>query len=118
MSDELYTEVRLLPQASVIDLAGDVTSFADTRLHSSFNDASASGKTHIILNFARVDYINSAGIATIISILAEARQRAQQLLIVGLNDHYRKIFRMVGVARYAEILDSERQALERADGVA
>jgi hypothetical protein len=60
MSDELYTEVRLLPQASVIDLAGDVTSFADTRLHSSFNDASASGKTHIILNYARVDYINSA----------------------------------------------------------
>jgi anti-anti-sigma factor len=116
MSDELYTEVRLLPQASVIDLAGDVTSFADTRLHSSFNDASASGKTHIILNFARVDYINSAGIATIISILAEARQRAQQLLIVGLNDHYRKIFRMVGVARYAEIYENEQDALEKLNG--
>src|SRR6476661_3035175 len=118
MSDELQTEVRDLPQASVIDLSGDVTSFADSRLHASFNDASAQGKKFIILNFAGVEYINSAGIATIISILAEARQRAQQLLIVGLSEHYRKIFRMVGVARYAEILDSERQALERADGVA
>ena len=118
MSDELHTEVRELPQASVIDLSGDVTSFADARLHASFDTASARGLKYIILNFAGVEYINSAGIATVISILAEARQRAQQLVIVGLSEHYRKIFRMVGVARYAEILDSERQALERADGVA
>lgn len=117
MSDELNTEVRELPQASVIDLSGDVTSFADARLHASFNDASAFGKKHIILNFAGVDYINSAGIATIISILAEARQRQQQLLIVGLNDHYRKIFRMVGVARYAEIFEDEREALQRLNGM-
>jgi len=116
MSDELQTEVRDLPQASVIDLSGDVTSFADSRLHASFNDASAQGKKYIILNFAGVDYINSAGIATIISILAEARQRAQQLLIVGLNDHYRKIFKMVGVARYAEIFEDERQAIDKLDG--
>ena len=47
--------------------------------------ASALGRRHIILNFANVEYINSAGIATIIAILAEARQRAQQLLIVGVD---------------------------------
>src|SRR5215216_3423509 len=99
MSDELQTSIRHLPLASVIDLTGDVTSFADARLHAGFNEASAAGKRHIIFNFAGVEYINSAGIATIIAILAEARNRAQQLLIVGLNEHYRKIFKMVGVAR-------------------
>ena len=116
MSDELQADIRQHQQAAIIDLRGDVTSFADAKLHASFNDASASGKKHIILNFAAVDYINSAGIATIIAILAEARQRAQQLLIVGLSDHYRKIFRMVGVARYADLYDDERQALERLNG--
>src|SRR5438046_3332972 len=118
MSEELNAEIRQLPQATVIDLSGDVTSFADTQLHATFNDASALGRRHIILNFAGVDYINSAGIATIIAILAEARQRAQQLLICGLSDHYRKIFRMVGVARYAEIYADEREALDKLNGAA
>lgn len=116
MNEELATSIRELPAVTIIDLAGDVTSFADTHLHNSFDSAAARGLKYIILNFAGVDYINSAGIATVISILAEARQQAQQLLIVGLNEHYRKIFRMVGVARYAEIFDTERQALEKIDG--
>jgi anti-anti-sigma factor len=110
---ELETAIRELPAATVIDLAGDVTSFADARLHTSFDTASARGLRYIILNFAHVEYINSAGIATVIAILAEARGRAQQLLIVGLNEHYRKIFRMVGVARYAEIFETEDQALQK-----
>ncbi len=113
MNEELQATVRELPTATAIDLAGDVTSFADARLHSSFAAASAHGRKYIILNFAAVDYINSAGIAAVIAILAEARQHAQQLLIVGLNDHYRKIFRMVGVARYAEIYPTEAEALAR-----
>jgi anti-anti-sigma factor len=113
VSEELRTHIRELPTATIIDLAGDVTSFADSRLHTSFEIASARGLSHIILNFAGVAYINSAGIASVISILADARQRAQTLLIVGLTDHYRKIFRMVGVARYAEILDSEAQAIAK-----
>ena len=114
MSDELQAVMRELPQATIIDLHGDVTSFADARLHTSFDNASARGLKYIILNFSGVEYINSAGIATVISILSEARGRGQQLLIVGLNDHYRKIFRMVGVARYAEIFETEAAALDKA----
>ncbi len=113
VNDELSTVIRELADATIIDLSGDVTSFADARLHGSFDTASARGLTYIILNFTGVEYINSAGIATLIAILAEARQRAQHLLLVGLSEHYRKIFRMVGVARYAEIFDSEAQALAK-----
>jgi len=115
VNEDLKATIRELPGTTIIDLVGDVTNFADARLHSSFDSASARGLKYIILNFAGVDYINSAGIASLISILAEARQRAQQLLIVGLSEHYRKIFRMVGVARYAEIFEPEPQALEKVD---
>ena len=113
MNEDLQATIRELPGTTIIELVGDVTNFADGRLHSSFDAASARGLKHIVLNFAGVEYINSAGIASLISILAEARQRAQQLLIVGLSEHYRKIFRMVGVARYAEIFETEAQALEK-----
>ena len=115
VNEDLQATIRELPGPHIIDLVGDVTPFADGRLHSSFDAASARGLKHIVLNLAGVEYINSAGIASLISILAEARQRAQQLLIVGLSEHYRKIFRMVGVARYAEIFETETQALEKVD---
>jgi anti-anti-sigma factor len=111
VSEELRATMREMPNVTIIDLAGDVTSFADARLHSSFDTASARGLKYIILNFAGVEYINSAGIATVISILAEARQRAQQLVIVGLSEHYRKIFRMVGLTQYAEVYDTVDEAV-------
>lgn len=113
MSQELQTRIRELPQATIIDLIGEMTNFADAHLHTSFDLASARGLKYIVLNFSAVEYINSAGIATVISILAEARGRAQQLLIVGVNEHYRKIFRMVGVTRYAEIFETEHLALAK-----
>lgn len=110
---ESQMTLRPLPEATIIDLAGDVTSATDSMLHTSFDKASARGLGFIILNFTGVEYINSAGIATVISLLSEARSREQQLLIVGLSPHYRKIFRMVGVARYAEIFETEDEALAR-----
>src|SRR5436305_2069097 len=116
VSEGLRAGLRELPQTTIIDLVGEMTNFADPQVHTSFDAASGRGLKFIILNFSGVDYINSAGLATVISILAEARQRAQQLLIVGLNDHYRKNFKMVGVARYAEIFEDERQAIAKLNG--
>ncbi|MGI8586915.1 MAG: STAS domain-containing protein [Chloroflexia bacterium] len=110
---ESQITLRPLPDATIIDLKGDVTSFSDAGLHAGFDKASARGLTFIILNFTGVEYVNSAGIATVISLLSEARSREQQLLIVGLSPHYQKIFRMVGVARYAEIFETEDEALAR-----
>lgn len=46
----------------------------------------------LVLDLARVTYINSTGIALLVQLLAEARTAAVEVRVCGLTDHYKHIF--------------------------
>jgi anti-anti-sigma factor len=111
MTDDIQVTVRFERGATIIDLAGDVTTFAEESINQAYRDASADGAHNIIFNFREDDYINSAGIAILIGIVTEARKRDQRLLMTGLSGHFQKIFRMVGLTQYADLYLSLDEAL-------
>ena len=111
MAQELKVTTRHRDAATVLDLNGDVTMFAEAELTRAYRAAVEAGAETMILNFARTDYINSAGIAIIISLLTEARASGVSLVISGLSSHYQKIFRMVGLTQYAEVFDTVDEAV-------
>jgi anti-anti-sigma factor len=111
MSDEIQVTVRFEQGATIIDLAGDVTTFAEEAINQAYQDASLNGAQNIIFNFRENDYINSAGIAILIGIVTEARKRDQRLLMTGLSNHFQKIFRMVGLTQYADLYPTLQEAL-------
>ncbi len=117
MSDEIQVTVRFEKSATVIDLAGDVTTFAEEAIHQAYQNASSDGAHNIIFNFREGDYINSAGIAILIGIVTEARKRDQHLLMTGLSSHFQKIFRMVGLTQYADLYPTLEEALDALDVV-
>ncbi len=110
MANDVQATLRALPPLTVIDLRGEVTTFAEEVVAGAYRQASEQGARHLLLNFTDVDYINSAGIAAIIGILTEARRAEQTLLITGLTPHYAKIFQMMGLAQYAPLFDTEEAA--------
>jgi anti-anti-sigma factor len=116
MADEVRAMLREEPPLTVIDLEGDVTTFADDAINSAYRQASELGATNILLNFSSVDYLNSAGISIIIGVLTEARKADQRLLITGLTPHYRKVFHMMGLTQYAPVFDSEAEARASLNG--
>ena len=116
MSDEIQVSVRNEGGATVIDLVGDVTTFAEEAINQAYHSASSDGAVNIIFNFRENDYINSAGIAILIGVVTEARKRDQRLLITGLSAHFQKIFRMVGLTQYADIYASVEEALASLNG--
>jgi anti-anti-sigma factor len=111
MSDEIQVSVRWEDGAAVIDLVGDVTTFAEEAINQAYQSASSDGAINIIFNFRENDYINSAGIAILIGVVTEARKRDQKLLMTGLSAHFQKIFRMVGLTQYADLYPSVDDAL-------
>jgi len=111
MSDEIQVSVRTYDQATVIDLMGDVTTFAEEAINQAYQSISTDGASNIVFNFRENDYINSAGIAILIGIVTEARKRDQRLLMTGLSAHFQKIFRMVGLTQYADLHPSVDDAL-------
>ena len=116
MSDEIQVEVRGEGSATIIDLIGDVTTFAEEAINQAYQNVSSDGAINIIFNFRENDYINSAGIAILIGVVTEARKRDQRLLMTGLSAHFQKIFRMVGLTQYADLHPSLDEALATLNG--
>ncbi len=100
---------------TVIDIKGDITTFADAKLTEAYGAATKAGARRLVLNFHRSNYINSAGIAILIRIVTSRDRNGQKLALSGLNDHFQKIFRMVGLSQYADIYQTEDQAVAALD---
>ena len=114
MSDEIQVEIRGEGSATIIDLIGDVTTFAEESINQAYQNVSSDGAINIIFNFRENDYINSAGIAILIGVVTEARKKNQRLMMAMASSHFQKIFRMVGLTQYADIYSSLDEAIEEA----
>jgi anti-anti-sigma factor len=65
----------------------------------------------VLLDFTKVDYINSSGIALVIQLLMEATNAAQKVCAFGLSAHFTKVFTMVGITKYAGLFPTQAEAL-------
>lgn len=111
LEDELTVSTREREGVAIIDLVGDVTTFAEEKINTAYREVTNKGARFVLLNFRQNDYINSAGIAILIGIVTEVTRNSQKLAVSGLSQHFQKIFRMVGLAQYAEIYQDEDEAL-------
>ncbi|MEE8551683.1 MAG: STAS domain-containing protein [Desulfobacterales bacterium] len=97
---------------TMLNIQGDITSFSEPFLNDAYKDANDQGAQKILLKFDKDAYINSGGIAVLIQILANTKRNNQQISITGLSDHFKKIFHMVGITKFAKIYDTVENALE------
>lgn len=111
MQQNTRVATRKNNDVAIIDIEGEVTSFSEKILESTYEKLSKDGFKKICLNFDKVSYINSAGMAILIGILTKSRNSEQTLRCWGLTDHFQKIFDMVGITRYMAHAQNERDAV-------
>ena len=97
--------------ASVIDIQGEITAFAENALMDAYTQASTNGAKAVILNFSHLDYMNSGGIGLLVTLLIRANRQNQHLLACGLTEHYRHIFELTRLNEAFGIYNTEEQAL-------
>lgn len=97
----------------IIDLSGDIDGGAEAALNAAYAQAEGAGANPVLLNFAKVGYINSTGIALIVGLLAQARKSHRKLVTYGLSDHYQEIFRITRLSDFMGMYDDEVSALEQ-----
>lgn len=97
---------------TLLDIKGDVTAFSEPFLNSAYKDSNSSGATKILLQFQHDAYINSGGIALLIQILAQTKRNNQKVCLTGLSEHFKKVFHMVGITRFATIYPTRDEALK------
>ena len=113
-SQELRTETRVNNGVAVIAMSGDINDGADAALQSAYDQASRQGAGPILLNFSRVSYINSTGIALIVGLLARARKEHRPLLACGLSEHYQEIFAITRLSDFMQTYGDEAAAVSSA----
>lgn len=106
-------EIKIESHGDIIllDIRGDVTAFSEPGLSAAYNSAKESNPKKIVLQFESSAYINSGGIAVLIQVLAQTRRNNQKIGITGLSDHFRKVFNMVGITKFATIYPTLQDAL-------
>jgi anti-sigma B factor antagonist len=118
MTSMCEATTRVLPGAAVIELAGEVDGSAAAVLTDAYEravtaSADSADLGTIVLDFAAVDYINSTGIALIVSVLARARAERRKVVASGLSAHYREIFDITRLSDFIELFPDLDRAVSQ-----
>jgi anti-sigma B factor antagonist len=96
---------------TVIRFEGDIASTSKDAVLGTYQGLAKDTAKLILLDFTKVDYINSSGIALVIQLLMEADRAGQKVNAFGLSAHFTKVFTMVGITKYAGLFPSQSDAL-------
>ena len=105
---EVQNEIKVERRGDValFDVSGDVNRFSEPFLSDAYAQVDSRETKKILLKFHEKTYFNSEGLKVLIQFLAKTNRNQQQVEIVGLSDHFIKIFRMVGITKFAKLSGS------------
>ena len=116
MQENNEIKLEQMGDVTVMNIRGDVTSFSEMPLKESYRKLVEQNAWKIILKFDKDAYINSGGIALLIQMMHQMRENKQSTAISGISEHFKKIFNMVGISKFAHIFDTVENALEDLGG--
>ena len=105
---------RINSRVSIIRIQGEFTGKVESCLAQAYATAGHHGSSAIILDLARVDYLDSSGIGLLIQLLLQAQAHQQRILGYGLNEHYREILSITRLDRTLGLYPTERAAVTAA----
>ena len=96
---------------SILRFEGDIASTSKDAVLGAYQALPKETANLILLDFSKVEYINSSGIALVIQLMIEASNAARSIHAFGLSPHFTKVFTMVGITKYARLFPDEAAAL-------
>jgi anti-anti-sigma factor len=97
--------------ATILRFEGDIASTSKDAVLGAYQALPKATTKLILLDFTKVDYINSSGIALVIQLMIEASNSDQKVYAFGLSAHFTKVFTMVGITKYAQLFADQDAAL-------
>ncbi len=96
---------------AIIRFEGDIASTSKEAVLGTYQSLPKATTKIVLLDFTKVDYINSSGIALVIQMLIEASNSGQKVYAYGLSPHFTKVFTMVGITKYAGLFPTQDAAM-------
>lgn len=104
-------DIRWIGATAVVDLAGDIDLNASSSLQQQLLRSLDRGPERVVINLARVGYMDSSGVATLVKLLSRTRKLGVELLLARMNDRVRSIFEITRLDSVFRIVATEEEAL-------
>jgi anti-sigma B factor antagonist len=98
---------------AVFVLDGRVDSIGAAEMDEVLQEAASEGRTKMILDMSKVQYINSAGLRTLADILTQNRASNGNLLLVALSPKVERVFKIIGFDKFFDAYDSIEAAVAK-----
>ncbi|MCU1301349.1 MAG: anti-anti-sigma factor family protein [Candidatus Sulfotelmatobacter sp.] len=107
---------REVSHITIVDINGRITLGDETgRLRETIHQLIAAGKKKIILNLARVDYIDSSGVGELVSSFTTVRNAGGELKLLSLAKKVQDILHVTKLYTVFDIKEDEFTAVKSFD---
>jgi len=105
VSKVLSLDVTHTDSETTLTVTGEVHMENSPRLREALIQVCQEGPGRVVVDLAGVTYIESSGIATLVEALQRARQAGGQLLLRGLSERIKAVFRLSRLDKVFSIVD-------------
>lgn len=107
----LEVVVEEVSGATVVRPDGDVDLSSSKELQTALKGAMSSKPQRVIVDLAKVPYMDSSGVATLVEAMQIARKQSSALFLCAMQDRVRSIFEIARLDRVFTIVPSTQEAL-------
>ncbi len=94
-----------------VAIEGEVDLNSSPQLRKAFNDLIDKGSSKIIVNFAKVTYIDSSGLATLIEMMQRLKKDQGRMCLVQMSDKIKSLFEITKLDKLFAIYRTQEEAL-------
>jgi len=107
-------EKRVQKDVTIFDIEGEIkrSDISDVTLHQLVKEQLESGRRHILLNFHRVDFIDSFGVGEILASYISTHNLGGKLKIARISKKLFLVFQITMLTKVLEIFDEEERAID------
>jgi anti-sigma B factor antagonist len=107
----MKTTIREQPGATIVDVTGDIDMDTSPGFRKTLLD-SLKKMPRLVVNLSGVRYVDSSGIASLVEVLKEARDKQKKLILFGLNSAVLEALQLTRLTKMFDILETEEEALK------
>ncbi len=108
----LDIQTREVNGVTLVELSGKIILGEESSaLREKIKALIASGKTKILLNLARISFIDSAGVGTLVSAYTSARSQGGQVKLSSLTKKFRETLQVTRLLTVFEVFDDDSAAI-------
>lgn len=108
----MKTTSRLIEGVTIVDISGRIVLGEEcAAVRELVSKLLRKGRTKILFNLADVDYIDSAGLGTLVSVFTSAKNQGGQLKLLHLTDKVHGLLQITKLYTVFDVMDDEAAAI-------